>query len=153
MPVFAFFAAGVSVIGTDGLGVSLTDPITLGIVAGLVVGKTVGVLGVDMAGAAVHPRPARRGAELVGRPRHRHARRDRFHRLAADRRARLRRRAPRRTTHVKIGVLLGSLLSALLAAVVLRVRNGVYRRMQAEEERDIDADGIPDVYKAGESPS
>jgi Na+:H+ antiporter, NhaA family len=52
--------------------------------------------------------------------------------------------------NVKIGVLLGSALSALLAAVVLRVRNGVYRRLQAEEERDVDADGVPDVYITGE---
>jgi hypothetical protein len=30
--------------------------------------------------------------------------------------------------------------------VPLRIRNGVYRRLQAEEERDLDADGVPDVY-------
>jgi NhaA family Na+:H+ antiporter len=51
--------------------------------------------------------------------------------------------------HVKIGVLLGSLLSALLATVVLRLRNRHYRRICAEEERDTDADGVPDVYETG----
>ena len=45
VPVFAFFAAGVSIAGAGGLGASLTDPVTLGIIVGLVVGKTVGVLG------------------------------------------------------------------------------------------------------------
>ena len=45
VPVFAFFAAGVSIAGTGGRGVSLTDPVTLGVVVGLVVGKTAGVLG------------------------------------------------------------------------------------------------------------
>jgi NhaA family Na+:H+ antiporter len=44
-------------------------------------------------------------------------------------------------------VLLGSLLSALLATVVLRLRNRRYRRICAEEERDTDADGVPDVYE------
>jgi NhaA family Na+:H+ antiporter len=45
VPVFAFFAAGVTIVGTDRFGASLTDSITLGIVVALVVGKTVGVLG------------------------------------------------------------------------------------------------------------
>jgi Na+:H+ antiporter, NhaA family len=44
-------------------------------------------------------------------------------------------------------VLAGSLLAALLATVVLRVRNGVYRRMEEDERRDTDADGVPDVYQ------
>ena len=48
---------------------------------------------------------------------------------------------------VKVGVLAGSLLAALLATVVLRVRNGVYRRMEEDERRDTDADGVPDVYQ------
>jgi NhaA family Na+:H+ antiporter len=45
IPVFAFFAAGVTFGGYDGLVTALSDPIALGIVAGLVVGKTVGVFG------------------------------------------------------------------------------------------------------------
>ena len=52
-----------------------------------------------------------------------------------------------RDANVKIGVLVGSLLSALLATVVLRVRNQHYRRLCADEERDDDADGIPDIYR------
>ena len=48
---------------------------------------------------------------------------------------------------VKIGVLGGSLLAALLAAVVLRIRNAHYRQLCAEEERDADHDGTPDVYQ------
>ena len=94
VPVFAFFAAGVSLTGAGGLGASLTDSITLGIIVGLVAGKTVGVARLHLAGPAVHPRPARRGPELVGRPRARVAGRDRVHRLAAHRRTRLRRRHP-----------------------------------------------------------
>jgi Na+:H+ antiporter, NhaA family len=48
---------------------------------------------------------------------------------------------------VKIGVLGGSLVSALLATVVLRIRNGHYRRLWNDEQRDSDADGVPDVYE------
>ena len=45
VPVFAFFAAGVEIGGLHGLGDSLTDPIALGIVLGLVVGKPLGIVG------------------------------------------------------------------------------------------------------------
>jgi NhaA family Na+:H+ antiporter len=47
----------------------------------------------------------------------------------------------------KVGVLVGSVVAALLATVVLRIRNGVYRRMVEEETTDSDADGVPDVYQ------
>jgi NhaA family Na+:H+ antiporter len=55
-----------------------------------------------------------------------------------------------RDAHVKIGVLLGSLTAALLAGVVLRIRNRHYRSLCDEEERDTDADGVPDVYEDSE---
>lgn len=48
-----------------------------------------------------------------------------------------------RDEHVKVGVLVGS----LLAALILRLRNRTYRRICAEEARDSDADGTPDVYQ------
>jgi NhaA family Na+:H+ antiporter len=35
----------------------------------------------------------------------------------------------------------------VLATVVLRLRNRVYRRIQEDEERDTDADGVPDIYE------
>ena len=44
VPVFAFFAAGVTVVG-GGFGAALRDPAAIGVVVGLVVGKTVGVFG------------------------------------------------------------------------------------------------------------
>ncbi|MGH3801660.1 MAG: Na+/H+ antiporter NhaA, partial [Pseudonocardiaceae bacterium] len=52
-----------------------------------------------------------------------------------------------RNDHAKVGILLGSLLAALLATVVLRIRNAVYRRLCQAEERDTDADGVPDIYQ------
>ena len=43
VPVFAFFAAGVTVGGWCGLGDALIHPVTVGVIAGLVVGKPLGV--------------------------------------------------------------------------------------------------------------
>ena len=43
VPVFAFFAAGVTVGGWSGLGASLLHPVTDGVIAGLVLGKPLGV--------------------------------------------------------------------------------------------------------------
>ena len=146
VPVFAFFAAGVSVAGAGGLGASLGDSVAVGIVVGLVVGKTVGVLGStwlvqrftraqlaeglswwDVLGLALLAGIGFTVSLLIGE-------------LAFG-------AGSERDEHVKIGVLLGSLVSALLATVVLRLRNRHYRRICAEEQVDADADGIPDVYQ------
>ncbi|GAA1824737.1 Na+/H+ antiporter NhaA [Microlunatus capsulatus] len=146
VPVFAFFAAGVTVGGLDGLVTALQDRVALGIVAGLVVGKTVGVLGstwlmarftrarldtdlrwVDVAGLSVLAGIGFTVSLLIG---------DLAYGAGST-----------RDEHVKVGVLCGSLLAALLAAVILRLRNRTYRRICEAEERDADADGTPDVYQ------
>jgi len=145
VPVFALFAAGVTVGGIDGLGEALRDSVALGIVAGLVLGKMVGIFGstwlmarftraeldddlawVDVLGVSMLAGIGFTVSLLIGE-------------LAFG---------PDSLTgeHVKVGVLAGSVLAALLAAVVLRTRNRVYRRICEEEERDDDADGVPDVY-------
>jgi Na+:H+ antiporter, NhaA family len=150
VPVFAFFAAGVSVAGAGGLGASLADSVTLGVITGLVAGKAVGVLGAtwfvqrftharlaeglswwDVFGLALLAGIGFTVSLLIGE-------------LAFG-------SGSERDDHVKIGVLLGSLLAALLAAVVLRIRNRYYRELCAEEERDIDRDGVPDVYQPEEA--
>jgi NhaA family Na+:H+ antiporter len=147
VPIFAFFAAGVSITTAGGFGATLTDSVTLGIVAGLVAGKTLGVLGStwlvqrftrarlaeglswwDVLGLALLGGIGFTVSLLIGE-------------LAFG-------PGSARTEHVKIAVLLGSLLSALLATVVLRIRNRHYREICAEEESDADADGVPDVYQA-----
>jgi hypothetical protein len=56
--------------------------------------------------------------------------------------------ADRCAEYVRIGVLASSLFAAALAAVIFRSRNRAYRGLAAIEERDSDADGIPDVYDA-----
>ncbi|MFC4630558.1 Na+/H+ antiporter NhaA, partial [Promicromonospora alba] len=45
LPVFAFFAAGVSLVDGDGPGAVISQPVVAAIAAGLVLGKLLGVLG------------------------------------------------------------------------------------------------------------
>jgi NhaA family Na+:H+ antiporter len=149
VPVFAFFAAGVSVTGAGGLGGAIGDPVTVGIVAGLVAGKCAGVLGAtwlvqrftraqlgdglswwDVFGLSLLAGIGFTVSLLIGE-------------LAFG-------AGTVTDEHAKIGVLAGSLLAALSAAVVLRARNRHYRRLCAAEEADTDADGVPDVYQTND---
>lgn len=146
VPVFAFFSAGVALGGVDGLRSALEDTVALGIVAALVVGKTVGVFGttyiltkttkaklggglawIDVAGlallAGVGFTVSLLIAELSFGPGSAH------------------------NDHAKVAILGGSLLAALLAAVVLRLRNRHYRVMEEAERHDADGDGVPDVFE------
>ena len=146
VPVFAFFAAGVAVGGLTGLFDALLNPIAIGIVVALVVGKTVGIYGatwlisrftraaldsdlrwIDVLGVSVLAGIGFTVSLLIG---------DLAYGLGSD-----------RDDQVKVGVLVGSLMAALLASVILVARNRVYRRISEEDERDHDADGIPDVYQ------
>lgn len=146
VPIFAFFAAGVSL--RDGsITAALSDPITIGIVLGLVVGKVVGVLGgtyltarftraeldddltwSDLFGLSLLAGIGFTVSLLIGE-------------LAFG-------AGSDADDHVKLGVLLGSLIAALLATAVLRRRNKVYRRIAEQESRDDDGDGVPDIYQA-----
>ncbi|HEY5852526.1 MAG TPA: Na+/H+ antiporter NhaA [Aldersonia sp.] len=146
VPVFAFFAAGVSIGGLDGFVDTLGDRVALGIVAGLVIGKVVGITGMsmltarftraelddnlrwlDVIGVAMLAGIGFTVSLLIGE-------------LAfAD--------DALRTDHVKIGVLTGTLTAALLAAIVLRLRDRAYRRIVERETADADQDGIPDIHQ------
>jgi NhaA family Na+:H+ antiporter len=143
VPVFAFFAAGVTVGGLSGLTDSLADSVALGIVAALV-GKTVGITAAtwlvsrftraqldeelgwwDVVGLALLGGIGFTVSLLIGE-------------LAFG-------AGSGRDEHVKVGVLVGTLTAALLATVLLRLRNGRYRRIAVKEQADADRDGIPDV--------
>ncbi|KKD05897.1 Na+/H+ antiporter NhaA [Streptomyces sp. WM6386] len=145
VPLFALFSAGVSVSG-GALGDVFTKPETLGVVLGLVVGKALGIFGGtwltarftraslsdDLEWADVFAVATLAGigftvSLLIGE-------------LAFDGDAAL-------TDEVKAAVLMGSLIAATLATVLLKIRNGKYRRMCEAEERDDDLDGIPDIYE------
>jgi NhaA family Na+:H+ antiporter len=151
VPVFAFFAAGVTVGGLSGLADSLSDRVALGIVAALVVGKTVGITAAtwlvsrftraeldadlgwwDVVGLALLGGIGFTVSLLIGE-------------LAFG-------SGGVRDEHVKVGVLVGTVTAALLASVLLRLRNRRYRRMADEEAVDTDRDGIPDVFQRGPRP-
>ncbi|NMH97548.1 hypothetical protein HF526_09515 [Pseudonocardia sp. K10HN5] len=117
VPIFAFFAAGVSVAAAGGSGAVLGDPVAPGVIAGLAAGEPVGVLGAtwlvqrftraqlaeglswcDVLGLALLAGIGFTVSLLIGE-------------LAFG-------AGSERDDHVKIGVLLGSLLAALPATVV-----------------------------------
>jgi Na+:H+ antiporter, NhaA family len=147
VPVFAFFAAGVTVGGWSGLGASLMHPVTFGVIAGLVLGKPLGVWGTtfllakftgatldddlgwrDVLGVALLAGMGFTVSLLIGELAFGHGTP-----VGAD---------------VKIAVLCGSVVAGLLAALVLVGRNAVYRRIHAAETADEDHDGVPDIFEA-----
>ena len=146
VPVFAFFAAGVTVGGLSGLVESLQDRVALGVIAGLVLGKMIGITGATwLVQRFTHARldaelgwPDVIGLSLLGGIGFTVSLLIGELAFGAD--------TPQ-DDHVKVGVLVGTLLAAVLATVVLRLRNRRYRRLCALEMVDSDADGVPDVYE------
>lgn len=145
VPLFALFSAGVAVSG-GALGEVFTRPETLGVVLGLVVGKSVGVFGGtwltarftraslsdDLAWPDVFAVASLAGigftvSLLIGELA-----------FTAD---------PVLTDEVKAAVLAGSLVAAVCATTLLKIRNAKYRALCEAEERDEDSDGIPDIYE------
>ncbi|WP_353987459.1 Na+/H+ antiporter NhaA [Ruicaihuangia caeni] len=146
VPVFAFFSAGVALGGPEGFIAALTDPVTIGIVAGLVVGKPIGIVlatWVITRARGIRLDPALKWIDITGvgllagigftvsllitelsfpgaNPHHDHA---------------------------KVAILVASLIAAILASILLSIRNRRYRRIALEEAVDDDGDGIPDVYQ------
>lgn len=146
VPVFALFAAGVTIGGYSGFFAALRDPIAMGIVAGLVIGKAVGVFGttwvlsavtrasldsalrwIDVFGMAMLAGIGFTVSLLIG---------DLAYGFGSD-----------RDEHVKVAVLTGSVVAAVLASGVLMMRNRHYRKICEQEARDDDRDGMPDVFQ------
>ncbi|MDH4159355.1 MAG: Na+/H+ antiporter NhaA [Actinomycetota bacterium] len=137
VPVFAFLAAGVA-LNRDAFGAAVGDAAAVGVVAGLVIGKFVGVFGgswltarftraeldtdlswTDMAGLALLSGIGFTVSLLITE-------------LAyTDQLI--------RAEHVKAGVLVGSVLAAVLAAVILKKRDRVYRRVEADNRPDLNS--------------
>jgi NhaA family Na+:H+ antiporter len=143
VPVYAFFAVGVTVGGISGIGASLTDRVALGIIAGLVVGKAAGVFGttylvsrltrasldpslrwLDVLGVSLLAGIGFTVALLIGD-------------LAFG-------PGSVRDEHVKVAVICGSVTASVLAGALLRARNGTYRRIAVDEAADRDGHGLPD---------
>jgi Na+:H+ antiporter, NhaA family len=151
VPLFAFFSAGVTVGGLSGLGAALSDRVVLGIVVGLVAGKAIGITAAtwlvarftraqldddlgwaDVVGLSLLGGIGFTVSLLISE-------------LAFG-------AGSLRDEHAKVGVLVGTLTAALLASVLLRLRNRRYQRIEEEEQRDADQDGVPDVYQQGPGP-
>ncbi|QCQ17174.1 Na+/H+ antiporter NhaA [Microbacterium sp. RG1] len=146
VPVFAFFAAGVAVGGWDGLVRAATDPVTIGVAAGLVLGKPLGILlGVRLLTLITRVRlnPALRWIDLMG-----------VGLLAgigftvslliaelsfAD--------GSPHNADAKIAIMVASVLASVLAASVLIARNRRYAQLARQEQIDADANDVPDVYE------
>ncbi|MGW1762809.1 Na+/H+ antiporter NhaA [Streptomyces sp. NPDC002073] len=145
VPLFALFSAGVSLSG-HAIGQVFTRPETLGVVLGLVVGKTVGIFGgtwlaarftkaelnEDLAWPDVLAVASLAGigftvSLLIGELA-----------FAGD---------DVLVDEVKAAVLMGSFIAAVVAGIMLKIRNSRYRDLTEAEERDEDLDGIPDVYE------
>ncbi len=133
VPVFAFFAAGVAVGGVEGLRSALSDPITLGIMAGLVIGKPIGIVGTsfalsrlpsfrlddslrwsDLVGASFLAGIGFTVSLLVGE-------------LAYG-------SSGVAEEHVKIGVLLGSFTAAIVGGIILSVRSRQIRAAEGNQD-------------------
>ncbi|WP_405898543.1 Na+/H+ antiporter NhaA [Streptomyces sp. NBC_00727] len=145
VPVFALFSAGVSLSGGALAGV-FDRPETLGVVLGLIVGKTIGVFGgtwlttrltkaelnKDLAWADVFAIATLAGigftvSLLIGELA-----------FAGD---------DDMINEIKASVLLGSLIAAVLSGVLLKLRVRRYRALSDAEELDEDGSGVPDVYE------
>ncbi|WP_069171890.1 Na+/H+ antiporter NhaA [Streptomyces griseus] len=145
VPLFALFSAGVTLKG-DALAGVFTRPETLGVVLGLVVGKTVGVFGgtwlvtrftkaelnKDLAWADVLAVATLAGigftvSLLIGELA-----------FTGD---------DDMINEVKAAVLLGSLIAAVLSGVLLKLRVRRYKALYEAEELDEDLSGVPDVYE------
>jgi NhaA family Na+:H+ antiporter len=146
VPVFAFFSAGVTIGGWEGLVAALTSTVTLGIIVALVAGKTIGIVGatwmvtrfrgvslgrgmawVDVLGLAVLGGMGFTVSLLIAELSFG------ISGVLAD--------------NAKIGVLVGSGVAAIIAAILLGARNRRYRLLRAEEKADANRDGIPDVFE------
>ena len=147
VPLFAFFAAGVSF--GSGLGefvMLLGSPVSLGIIASLVVGKSVGVFfttflvtrmpgvslpkgmaWIDLFAVALLAGIGFTVSLLIGELSFG------LGTLLGD--------------DAKIGILVGSVLAALFAAIILVGRNRYYQEIRQRETEDLDGDGIPDIYQ------
>lgn len=146
VPIFAFFSAGVAVGGWEGLGSALADPVALGIIVALVLGKPIGIMGttwlltktsraeldksfkwIDVFGVSLLAGIGFTVSLLVAE-------------LSFG-------QGSLHDDHAKVGILAASLLAALLATAVLKTRNRQYRVAEEAERVDADRDGIPDVYQ------
>ena len=146
VPVFAFFSAGVAIDGAQGFMTALADPVMIGIVAALVVGKPIGIVGttwvvtrfsraslddtvrwIDLVGVATLAGIGFTVSLLIAE-------------LSFG-------LGNAHGDAAKVAVLTASVVAASLASMILIARNRRYRQIEQLAAIDADADGVPDVYE------
>ncbi|GAB3259251.1 Na+/H+ antiporter NhaA [Arthrobacter pigmenti] len=146
VPLFAFFSAGVAIGGWSGFTSALSDPVGLGVILGLVVGKPLGIVGttwavtkvtkaqldssykwVDVLGISLLAGIGFTVSLLVAE-------------LSFG-------QGSPENANSKVAILTASVLAAALASLLLRVRNRQYRKIERAERVDSNQDNIPDVYQ------
>ena len=146
VPVFAFFSAGVAIGGVDGFLAALGDPVTVGIIVALVLGKPIGIVGttwtvtratraeldpsvkwIDLIGVATLAGVGFTVSLLVA---------ELSFGLGSE-----------HDDNAKVAILVASVIAALLASVVLWARNRRYHEIERLSSVDADGDGVPDVYR------
>ncbi len=154
VPLFAFASAGVTIrdVGVSSAPVqsladTISEPVTLGVLAGLLIGKPIGVF----AGAWLTARftraslnPALRWADIaavgmlggIGFT---------VSLLIAELAFE---EDPQLLTDAKVGILAATLGAAALSAMLLAHRRRALDALVAQENADVDADGVPDVYQS-----
>ncbi|USQ79416.1 Na+/H+ antiporter NhaA [Ornithinimicrobium faecis] len=146
VPVFAFFSAGVAIGGVEGLTTALGSTVTIGIVAGLVVGKIIGITGVTFLVTKVTRSrldPSLRWIDVIG-----------VAGLAgigftvsllvAELSFGI---GTELGDKAKVGIFVASLLAAIIGSIVLSSRNRYYAKLEAADAVDADQDGVPDIYE------
>lgn len=134
--------------GLSGIRAALTDPVTLGVLFGLLVGKAVGIVSATALARFTRASlgdglrwPDVCGIGILGGIGFTVSLLITELAFPGDHQA---------VEHAKVGVLLGSVGAALVAAAVLRMRELGYREAARVESIDADGDGIPDVYQRGD---
>lgn len=150
VPIFAFFAAGVDIGGLDGFIDGLTQPVTIGIVAALVLGKPIGIAITTWIALKFTRRkldPSYQWIDVVG----------------VGMLAGIGFTVSLLVTELsfdagtdvhdwaKVAVLQASVIAAILAGILLSIRNRHYKKISDREKIDENRDGIPDVYQRGEN--
>lgn len=145
VPVFAFFSAGVALGGWSGFTSSLAEPIALGIIVALVVGKMLGIFSatwlvtrfkkanldpdikwIDVFGVATLAGIGFTVSLLIA---------ELSFGLGSN-----------YNDDAKVAILTGSVTAAVLGAIILGMRNKHYKAIAEKETVDADNDGIPDVF-------
>ncbi|WP_346846106.1 Na+/H+ antiporter NhaA [uncultured Rothia sp.] len=145
VPVFAFFSAGVAIGGWNGFTEAISQPIAIGIIVALVLGKMIGIFGstwlvtrlrsanldpdikwIDVIGLAALGGIGFTVSLLIA---------ELSFGIGSD-----------YNDYAKIAILTASVLAAILGSLILGSRNRHFKKIEEKEKQDLNNDGIPDVF-------